>query len=116
HVIGGRLRDHELRATHEVYDPATASWGEAAPLPVARDHLGVVAVNGKIHVIGGRLSTPDDRTDRHDIYDPITNSWALGSPLPTARSATAGALYRDLIVVLGGETRAGTFAENEAYD
>jgi len=47
----------------EVYDPAktprpgVGGWGgggcEAAPLPLARDHLAVVAAEGKIHVSAG---------------------------------------------------------------
>src|SRR6476660_3392293 len=43
HVIGGRGLDAVTVATHEVYDPATAIWSEAAPLPKARDHMAVVA-------------------------------------------------------------------------
>src|SRR4051812_32899182 len=39
HVIGGRLRDHDLLASHEVFDTAAGTWSEAAPLPLARDHL-----------------------------------------------------------------------------
>ena len=39
----------------EVYDPATDTWNDAAPLPRARDHAAVAAVNGRIHVIGGRF-------------------------------------------------------------
>jgi len=116
HVIGGRLRDHELFATHQVFDPATGRWSDAAPLPLARDHLAAVAVDGKLHVIGGRLSSPDEPTARHDIYDPATNAWTAGPLLPTPRSAMAAALYKGLIVVVGGETRAKTFTENEAYD
>src|SRR5438445_9043007 len=38
HVIGGRGLDVVTVATHEVYDPATGTWSEAAPLPKARDH------------------------------------------------------------------------------
>ena len=56
--------------THEVYDPATNSWSDAAPLPKARDHMAVVAAEGKIHAIGGRFTSPVDRTGEHDIYDP----------------------------------------------
>ena len=37
-------------------------------------------------------------------------------PLPTPRSGLAGALYKDLILVLGGELPPNTFAENEAYN
>jgi hypothetical protein len=52
----------------------------------------------------------------HDIYDPATDSWSAGPPLPTARSGLAYALYRNLILVLGGELPPNTFAANEAYD
>ena len=62
------------------------------------------------------MGTPDDRTGQHDIYDPATNTWSSGPPLPTPRSAVGAALYKGLIVVTGGEVRAGTFNENEAYD
>jgi len=67
-------------------------------------------------VIGGRMSTSDERTGQHDIFDPATNSWSAGPPLPTPRSAMGYALYRGMIIVTGGEMRARTFDENEAFD
>src|SRR5262245_8786493 len=42
HVIGGRLHDHVLADNHQMFDPASGRWSEAAPLPRARDHLAVV--------------------------------------------------------------------------
>src|SRR5262249_28410363 len=33
HVIGGRGLDAVTVATHEIFDPATGTWSEAAPLP-----------------------------------------------------------------------------------
>jgi hypothetical protein len=33
HVVGGRGLDGVTVATHDVYDPATANWSTAAPLP-----------------------------------------------------------------------------------
>ena len=89
--------------THEVYDPSTGTWSEAAPLPRPRDHMAVVAGEGKIHAIGRRLTGPADRTGQHDVYDPATNTWTSAEPLPTARSGVAAALYRGSILVLGGE-------------
>jgi Kelch motif len=38
HAIGGRGLDKVTVATHEIYDPSTGKWSEAAPLPTARDH------------------------------------------------------------------------------
>ena len=116
HVIGGRLRDHELFATHEVFDTATGTWSDAPPLPLARDHLAAVAAEGKIHVIGGRMSSSDDRTGQHDVYDPATRTWTSAAPMPTPRSAMGAVLYKGMIVVNGGEMRSNTFTENEAYD
>jgi N-acetylneuraminic acid mutarotase len=117
HVIGGRGLDNVTAATHEVYDVATGTWSMAAPLPRARDHMAVVAVDGKIHAIGGRLTGPADQTAQHDVYDPAANSWTSAAPLPTPRSGVAGVLYRGMILVLGGELPPGhTFPENESYD
>jgi hypothetical protein len=86
-------------------------------LSTARDHLAVVAANGRIHAIGGRTNSPTQNVDVHEIYNPATNSWTAGAPLPTARSGVAYAVYRNSIIVAGGECRdKRTFAENEAYD
>jgi len=74
-------------------------------------------MDGKIHVAGGRFSSPVDRTGLHDVYDAGTNTWTSAPPLPTARSGLAGTLYKGLFLVLGGELPPGhTFPENEAYD
>ena len=103
--------------TYEVYDPATNSWSDAAPLPKARDHMAVVAAEGKIHAIGGRFTSPVDRTGEHDIYDSRTNAWTPAPPLPTPRSGLASTYYKGLIMVLGGELPPEiAFNENEGFD
>src|SRR5438445_273893 len=42
--------------TVEEYDPATNTWRARAPMPTPYNHMGGEAANGKIYVIGGRLS------------------------------------------------------------
>jgi N-acetylneuraminic acid mutarotase len=123
HVVGGRVTNasdawHTMGvvATHEVYDPATGKWTQAAPLPTARDHLVAVAVDGKLHVIGGRYGNNDQKSDLHDVYDPETGAWTSAPPLPTPRGGVSGTLYKGLIVVTGGEDEKRTYDENEAYD
>lgn len=116
HAIGGRAPDGTTVASHEVYDPATNVWKDLAPLPKARDHAAVVTAEGKIYFAGGRFGASSEPTNMLDIYDPKTNTWASGAPMPTARSGLAGAYYKDLFLVLGGELPPNTFAENEAYD
>ena len=58
HAIGGRDPQQKTVAMHEVYDPATDSWRTAAPLPQARDHLGIAVV--------GRANPRPRRTHRSD--------------------------------------------------
>ena len=69
--------------------------------------MAVVVAEGKIHVIGGRFTSPVDRTDMHEIFDPVTNTWSSTAPLKTPRSAVAASLYKGMIVVDGGEVAAG---------
>jgi len=123
HAVSGRVTNatddwhfNGVVGTHEVYDPATNRWTQAAPLPRARDHLVVVAVDGKLHAIGGRFGGNDDMSDLHDVYDPTTKSWTSAPPLPTARGGVSGAVYKGLILVLGGEDEKRAYVENEAYD
>jgi N-acetylneuraminic acid mutarotase len=79
--------------------------------------MAAAAIEGKIHIAGGRFGASSDRTNLHDVYDPQTNAWAPGQPLPTPRSGLAYAVYKGLFLVLGGEMPGqGTNAENEAYD
>jgi N-acetylneuraminic acid mutarotase len=117
HAVGGRGTDKVTVTTHEVYDPATGKWTELAPLPKARDHLAVVAGGGRVHAIGGRLDASTQNTDFHDVYNPASNSWEAAETLPTPRSGVAAALYRDMIIVVGGECRdKKTYPENAGYD
>ena len=41
---------HRSLATNEMYDPATDKWESRSPMPTARNHASVGAVNGKIYV------------------------------------------------------------------
>lgn len=117
HAIGGRGPDFKTVSTHQVLDPATGKWSEAAPLPGrAHDHTATIAVDGKIHVIGGRFGEPTETTDAHLVYDPATNSWSMAAPLPAPRSSLAVALYRGFILVVGGETDTYSLTDNDGYD
>jgi N-acetylneuraminic acid mutarotase len=123
HSIGGRITTADgdwhfkgVVATHEVYDPATGQWTQAAPLPKPRDHMVVAAIDGKIHAIGGRFAGNDDMVDWHDVYDPAANSWTSAPPLPTPRGGVSGTVYMGMILVIGGEDEKRAYVENEAYD
>ena len=64
HVFGGRAaRSGGLMQTHEVYDAATRTWTDAAPLPTGRSGMMATVYRGRLHVLEQsvderRLSVP----------------------------------------------------------
>ena len=120
HAIGGRGPDGNTVPMHSVYDPATNRWTTAARLPVQRDHLGMLVMDGAIHVFGGRIGATVDNVGLHDVYDAKTDSWRSLAMMPTPRSSGAATVYRGLILYHGGECKDPvkriTFDQFEAYD
>ncbi|MFC7692366.1 Kelch repeat-containing protein [Paeniroseomonas aquatica] len=106
HLIGGAGAPTMERASvgwHEVYDPQADQWSTRKALPAARDHVGVMAHEGRIHVIGGRFNTFEYNTDMHHVYLPTRDTWELRAPLPTARSGHGLVAYRGRFFAMGGE-------------
>lgn len=120
HAIGGAIGDtFETKQSvnwHLAYDPAADRWESRAPFYTARDHTGVVAANGRIHLIGGRVDTFYTNSNLHHAYDPQADKWEVRAPFPTARSGHGAVLYRGRIFCMGGEGSNRVFAQNEAYD
>jgi N-acetylneuraminic acid mutarotase len=97
-------------ATVEEYDPATDTWRARSPMPTACNHMGGEAVNGKIYVIGGRLSGAfiigyPGNVNLVQAYDPATDSWTTRAPMPTARSGLNTASLNGIIYAAGGEVQ-----------
>jgi N-acetylneuraminic acid mutarotase len=140
YVVGGAIpepgtKEVAIRAstaarsvgTNESYDPETNKWVERSPMPTPRNHAFAGAVNGKIYVIGGRITSPfitvASNLDIVEEYDPVTNTWGgdgARTPMPTARSGGGWTTYNGKIYVTGGEIQTrqmlGAFRAFEAYD
>lgn len=128
HLIGGASEPARERASvgwHEVYDPQSDKWEMRKALPGARDHVGAVAHNGVIHIIGGRFNTFEYNTDLHHVYFPDRDTWETRAPLPVARSGHGLVVYRNRLFAMGGEagviaqgriTQAKVFGQMESYD
>jgi hypothetical protein len=69
---------------------------------VARDHLGIVVVNGVIHILGGRVDSFHTNSNLHHSCDAAADRWTFRTPLPTARSGQGCVLYRGKVFVMGG--------------
>lgn len=78
-------------ASVEMYDPATNTWTERAPLPTPRQAMGAdVGADGRIYVVGGAPSYMHPKPmDVVEIYDPDTNTWETGPPLVYPRRSHA---------------------------
>lgn len=104
YVVGGLSGpDHQEGVPStacEMYDPSTDAWTALAPLSCPRVRPAVVAVDGRIVVIGGRRDEVD--TPLISAYDPRTGRWSdLGStPFPARHLAAAELDGR--IIVAGG--------------
>jgi N-acetylneuraminic acid mutarotase len=93
----------EALAVFEVYDPATDSWHEAAPLPVGLHHLAMAAAGGKIYVTGGYDGANFDAdVSATWAYDPTTDSWTRVADMPAPRAAHAMVNIDDMLYVVGG--------------
>jgi N-acetylneuraminic acid mutarotase len=59
HALGGATgktaQDRHTVAVHYIYDPQTDQWTESIPLPFPREHFNLIALNGKLYAIGGRI-------------------------------------------------------------
>ena len=119
HGIGGAVGDSfDTKKSvdwHLVYDPQSDRWTRAAPLPTGRDHVGAVAANGVIHVIGGRVDSFNTNSNLHHAWDPAADKWTPRNPLPTARSGHGAVLVGGRIFVMGGEGTNRVYGQNEAY-
>lgn len=114
-IGGGVHRDGQNSAME--YDPALDTWRVLAPMKSGRGSVGVVAVDGKIHAIGGR--DPDGNTvTTHEVYDPATNIWKPLAPLPKARDHLAAGVIDGKIHIAGGRFGASTDPTNlhDVYD
>jgi len=118
-------RPHRSVSTVEEYDPATNSWRARSPMPTARNHAAIGAVNNKIYIIGGRIGAAfvsvSSPTDLVEEYDPATDQWgAIRARMPTPRSAVAWGVHGGRIYVAGGEAQApqfmAAFRALEAYE
>lgn len=128
HLIGGASEPTMERASvgwHEVYDPQADRWAVLKALPGARDHVGCVAHDGAIHVIGGRFNTFEYNTNLHHVYLPAKETWEERTPIPTARSGHGLVVYRGRFFAMGGEAgrieggrpiQARVFGQMESYD
>jgi N-acetylneuraminic acid mutarotase len=124
HFFGGMNQSRTINSgDHFVLnlDDSNPTWRTAAPLPNPRNHLGGVALNGKVYAVGGQLFEEDRAIvqTQVDVYDPMTNQWTQVASLPKPRSQMGEATFvmDGRIIVAGGEDSVNNaLADVTAYD
>jgi hypothetical protein len=118
HLVGGAIGSDNRRSIdwHMVYDPKTDRYARRQPMPLGRDHTGIVAAEGRVHIIGGRVDSFHTNSNLHHAYDPRTDAWEFLPPIPTARSGHGSVLHQGRIFCMGGEGTNRVYGQNESYD
>src|SRR4029079_18190394 len=100
-------------AAVHVYDLATRTWSNAAPLPAARGGHAAVVLDGKIHVVGGGNDV--STLDLHSVYDPTTNRWTEAAPLPNAKGSPAAVVREVKLCAIGGRSGPDDYGDVDVY-
>jgi N-acetylneuraminic acid mutarotase len=121
HILGGAIGDTiPTKASipwHEVYDPRTDRWEARADMPgFPLDHKGVVVMDDRIHVIGGRINSFATNVAHHRVYFPESDKWEDRRPMPSPRSGHGAAVMGGRIWCMGGEETGKVFGQMESYD
>jgi N-acetylneuraminic acid mutarotase len=114
YVIGGAIGYTRFNNV-ESYNPATDTWTEETPLPIAECNL----TGG---LIGTRIVVADGYNDYlgsgdNESYNPFTKAWTKGAPDPTPRNAACGGAIGTQLYVAGGYNTAGwAYSLTESLD
>ncbi|MBN3322489.1 KLH22 protein, partial [Atractosteus spatula] len=92
YVIGGSNDDRGYRRDVlkvACYNPETDNWSTVSPLPSGHGEPGVVVLDSRIYVVGGRSHNKNSRMDYVHVYDPKTDRWEAGPPFEDRISGLA---------------------------
>jgi N-acetylneuraminic acid mutarotase len=101
-----------LNSTFE-YDTSNDTWREKATIPVARSHIALASLNGKIYAIGGHNA--NYIYSRVDVFDPELNTWSDVTFLPLYRWGATSTILNGHIFVIGG-IATNTYVSNSIFE
>jgi N-acetylneuraminic acid mutarotase len=113
YLAGGRS------PVQQAFDPVAHTWQTVAPLPESLDHIGAVALNGKIYYVGGLNGYPNGASFGNVyVYNPATNSVSSAASLPAGRDRGAAgiAVYQGKIYLAGGFHAGASVGFFDVYD
>ena len=115
YLIGGVLGE-AASARVDVFDPDAGAWRRGADLPAPRAGHSAVAMDGRIHVFGGRSADLRRTLADHLIYEAEADAWSEGPGMVTARTEASAVVHDGEAWLIGGGAGAGVFAPFTALD
>ena len=112
-VLGGRLYvvggvgDRGLARNALEFDPRRMRWRQLVG-PTPREHLAVVAAQGRLYALAGRTAGIDTNVATVESWRPGERRWRREPSLPEPRGGTGAAVVGARIVSVGGEAPEGT--------
>lgn len=107
-MVGGASPSNPVKpiASVELYDPATDTWEDAAPLATPRGaHRALLLADGSVLAIGGNGEQSVER------YDPQANRWTSAGTMQRPRTNFTATMLHDGRVLIVGDAK-----EAEIYD
>jgi hypothetical protein len=90
------------------------TWTMKSPLSSVRAEVAAVALDGRLHALGGVVDGKS--TPHHDEYDPAADTWRVRAALPEPRDHLAVARANGQIYAFGGfATPVHKDASNKAF-
>jgi len=107
YVFGGQSQGWRSHGLVYEYDPESDRWTKKKPMVQPLHHVALAESNGKIYVMGGFVSPPDDQrawapVDDAWEYDPANDTWKALAPMLSKRGAAVAAVVGGKIYVIGG--------------
>jgi len=128
HLAGGRTwasknqtgnwQDHVDTDHHFVLTDLNGKWEHAAPCPHKRNSTAGAAIDGQLHIVGGR-QVGGGNLAHHTIYDYKEDKWRTLAPMPQAQGGLAAASLGGKLYAFGGEffdNGGGVYPESWIYD
>jgi N-acetylneuraminic acid mutarotase len=84
----------------QIYDPATNTWTQGAPMPFAAGSSSSAVIGGQVYVAGGIVGS--STTTQAARYDPATDTWHAIASMPHGRNHAAAASDGSRMFVFGG--------------
>jgi hypothetical protein len=104
----GQREDHVEASDTLLLHRGETKWTRGKPIPTPRMSGASAVLNGKLHVLGGRVYTGTGisyrNLDAHEAYDPKANSWSKRAPLPRPAAGIAATVMEGKLYVFGGES------------